>query len=105
MKLKKKLEGKKRKGGWEQRRVRFLPNSTNTEKALLMKMKETVLEEAKGSEHGRKGNFRTQQRLPKKHHCNLRPKGIDITHTHSNWRERVILRITQSRIMQLGVSL
>lgn len=39
---------------------RSLPSSTNTEKARLLKRKDTVLEQAKGSENGREGNFRTQ---------------------------------------------
>lgn len=57
----KKLEEKRKKGGWEQRRVRFLPNSTNTlEKALLIKRKEIVTEEAKRSQNGSTDNIRTQ---------------------------------------------
>lgn len=46
-------------GGCKQWRVRFLPSSTNTVKALLMKRKEIVLE-AKTQAMEKKGNFRTQ---------------------------------------------
>lgn len=66
MKLKKNWKKKQNKTKKEMahRRIRFLSNSTNTEKTLLMKRKEIVLE-AKGSENGREGNFRTQGRLPR----------------------------------------
>ena len=56
-----KLEEKRKKGGWEKMRVRFLPNTTNTlEKVLLMKRKEIVIEEAKRLENGSTDNIRTQ---------------------------------------------
>ena len=56
-----KLEEKRKKGGWEKMRVRFLPNTTNTlEKVLLMKRKEIVIEEAKRLENGSTDNIGTQ---------------------------------------------
>lgn len=63
----------------KQWRVRFLPSSTNTAKALLMKSRETILEAVTAQEMEERVISGHTEDSPEKHLSNLRLKDIDIT--------------------------